>query len=168
MMSYPGDRLKICISIAAACAVTFALAIPLVKRNSGDDESLKDAAKQMNELKGKKSRISAVFETAEKAFDFATVKRIAYACDAGIGSSAMGAAVLQKKFKAAGLDDIKVFHIAVENLPTDCEVVVTQELLLDRVKDAQKEAYCIAITDFMNAPQYDELIAEIKKARGLS
>lgn len=168
LMSYPGDRLKICLAILAACAVSFVLSIPFVKRNSGDDESLKEAAKQMNELKGKKSRISGVFETDNKTFDFASVKRIAYACDAGIGSSAMGAAILQKKFKEAGLDDITVFHIAVENLPAECEVVVTQELLLDRVKAAQPNAYCIAIMDFMNAPQYGELIEKVKKARGLS
>ena len=168
MMSYPGDRLMICLSILAACAVSFLISIPLVKRASGNDESLREAAQQMNELKGKKSRISSVFEAEEKAFDFAAVTRIAYACDAGIGSSAMGATILQKKCKAAGLDDIKVFHIAIENLPTDCQVVVTQELLLDRAKTAQKDAYCIAVTDFVNAPQYDELIANIHKARGLS
>ncbi|MDO4262311.1 MAG: PTS mannitol transporter subunit IICB [Eubacteriales bacterium] len=167
MMSYPGDRLKICLAILAACAVSFALAIPLVKRAGGNEEALRDAAKQMNELKGKRSRISAVFE-GEKEFDFASVSRVAYACDAGIGSSAMGAAVLQKKFKAAGLEDVKVFHIAVENLPADCQVVVTQELLLERVKAAQTDAYCIAVTDFINAPQYAELIEKIRQARGLS
>lgn len=168
MMSYPGDRLMICLAILAACAVSFLISVPLVKRASGNDESLREAAQQMNELKGKKSRISSVFEAEEKEFDFASVTRIAYACDAGIGSSAMGATILQKKCKAAGLDDIKVFHIAIENLPTDCQVVVTQELLLDRAKDAQKDAYCIAVTDFVNAPQYDELIEKIRKARGLS
>ena len=168
MMSYPGDRLMICLAILAACAVSFLISVPLVRRASGNDESLREAAQQMNELKGKKSRISSVFEAEEKEFDFASVTRIAYACDAGIGSSAMGATILQKKCKAAGLDDIKVFHIAIENLPTDCQVVVTQELLLDRAKDAQKDAYCIAVTDFVNAPQYDELIEKIRKARGLS
>ena len=165
LMSSPGDQFKIILGIAAACVVTFVLAIPLIKRaGGGDDASLKEAAKTMNELKGKKSRISSVFESIED-FDFSNVTRIAYACDAGIGSSAMGATILQKKCKAAGLDDIKVFHISIENLPTDCQVVVTQELLLDRVKDVQKDAYCIAVTDFINAPQYDELIDKIKQAR---
>ncbi len=168
LMAYMGDRLKICLAILIACAVTFILAIPLVKRNSGDDESLREAADQMNQLKGKKSRISSVFENATQEFDFASVKRVAYACDAGIGSSAMGAAVLQKKFKAAGLDDVEVFHIAVQNLPTDCQVIVTQELLLDRVKAAQPGAYCIAVTDFLNAPEYDALTENIRKARGLN
>ncbi len=165
IMSSPGDQLKICLGILAACAVTFILAAPLVKRaGGGDDSSLKEAAQTMNELKGKKSRISSVFESIED-FDFSKVSRIAYACDAGIGSSAMGATVLQKKCAAAGLDDITVFHISIENLPTECQVVVTQELLLDRVREVQKGAYCVAVTDFINAPQYDELIEKIKKAR---
>lgn len=170
MMAYPGDRLKICLAILVACAVTFVVSVPLVKRAENNEQALKEAAKQMNDLKGKKSRVSAVFEgeCEEKEFDFASVTRVAYACDAGIGSSAMGATVLQKKFKQAGLEDVKVFHIAVENLPTDCQVVVTQELLLDRVKASQKDAYCIGITDFINAPQYTELIDKVKKARGLS
>lgn len=168
IMSYPGDRLKICLAILAACVVTFLIATPLVKRaGGGDDSSLKEAAKTMNELKGKRSRVSSVFEDAADSFDFAKVTRIAYACDAGIGSSAMGATVLQKKCKAAGLDDVKVFHIAIENLPTECDVVVTQEMLLDRAKGAQPDAYCIAVTDFLNAPQYDELIGKIKQARGM-
>ncbi len=170
LMAYTGDRLRICLAIIIACLVTFICAIPLVRRNSGDDESLKEAADQMNQLKGKKSRISSVFEGSGEStdFDFATVKRVAYACDAGIGSSAMGATVLQKKFRAAGLEDVEVFHISVQNLPTDCQVIVTQELLLDRVKASQKDAYCIAVTDFLNAPQYDELIENVRKARGLT
>ena len=135
LMSSPGDQFKIILGIAAACVATFVLAIPLIKRaGGGDDASLKEAAQTMNELKGKKSRISSVFESIEEFNTRSSVTRIAYACDAGIGSSAMGATVLQKKCKAAGLDDIKVFHIAIENLPTECQVVVTQELLLDRVK----------------------------------
>ncbi|MDO4270666.1 MAG: PTS mannitol transporter subunit IICB [Eubacteriales bacterium] len=168
IMSAPGDQFKIILGVLAACAVTFLISIPLVKRaGGGDDSSLKEAAKTMNELKGKRSRISSVFEDAADTFDFAKVTRIAYACDAGIGSSAMGATVLQKKCKAAGLDDVKVFHISIENLPTDCQVVVTQEMLLDRAKGAQPDAYCIAVTDFLNAPQYDELIDKIKQARGV-
>jgi mannitol PTS system EIICBA or EIICB component len=168
MMAYPGDRLKICLSILIACAVTFVIAIPFVKRAEDNAQALKDAAEQMNELKGKKSRVSAVFEGVKDDFDFAAIKRVAFACDAGIGSSAMGASVLQKKFKQAGLEDVEVFHIAVENLPTECQAVVTQEFLLDRVKSVQKDAYCVGISDFINAPQYEELIEEIKKARGLS
>ena len=93
LMSSPGDQFKIILGIAAACVVTFVLAIPLIKRaGGGDDASLKEAAQTMNELKGKKSRISSVFESIEE-FDFSKGTRIAYACDAGIGSSAMFATV---------------------------------------------------------------------------
>ena len=81
LMSSPGDQLKICLGILVACAITFVLSIPLIKRaGGGDDASLKEAAQTMNELKGKKSRISSVFESIED-FDFSKVTRIAYACD---------------------------------------------------------------------------------------
>lgn len=169
LMSYPGDRLKICLAIAVACAITFVTAIPLVKNAPTDGEALAKAANQMNELKGKKSRVSAMFETGEATdagvVDFAAVRRIAYACDAGIGSSAMGAMALQKKFNAAGLGDIEVFHIAIENLPTDCQVVVTNNLLLDRVKQAQPGVHYVGINDFINANEYDQLIDKISAAR---
>lgn len=164
IMAAPGDHLKILISIFAAAGVSFAIAIPMVKNFKGDEASLQQAAKQMEQLKGKKSRVSSLFENAA-AFDFSTVKVIAYACDAGIGSSAMGASILQKKLAAAGISDVKVSHISIANLPIDCQVVVTQDFLLDRAKEAQPNAYYVGITDFINAPQYDELIAKIKEAK---
>ncbi len=166
IMSAPGDHVKILIAVVAATVVSFVVAAPFVKKADNNTEKLKDAAKQMESLKGKKSRISDVFESLEE-FDFSAVTRIAYACDAGLGSSAMGATVLQKKINKAGITDVKVFHKRIEDLPTECEVVVTQDMLLDRAKAAQPEAYCIGITDFINAPEYETLVESLKKAKGV-
>lgn len=165
MMSAAGDHLMILLSVAVACAVSFLVAVPFVKRAGGDDAQLKSAAKQMESLKGKKSRISSVFEDAVTAFDFAKIARIAYACDAGIGTSAMGTAVLQKKLKAAGLNDIKVFHISVADLPTECDLIVTHDSLSERAREKQPDAYFVTITDYLNPPQYDELVRQISDAR---
>lgn len=168
MMSASGDRIKILISVLAAAAVSFLVAIPLVKRANNSDKQLKEAAKEMERLKGKKSRVSSVFEspdTGEETVDFAKITKIAYACDAGLGSSAMGAGVLQKKLKAVGIDDIKVFHISIANLPTECQVIVSHQTLMERVKQKQPDAYHVEITDYLNAPEYEELIGKIKAAR---
>lgn len=165
MMSAMGDHLMILISILAAAAVTFVTAVPLVKRAANNDADLKNAAKEMVNLKGKKSSISSVFEANKnQKFDFTSVKTIAYACDAGLGSSAMGATVLQKKLNKAGLSNIKVFHIAVNELPAKCEVVVTHKSLIDRVKEKQPDAYHVEIIDYLNAPEYDELVDKLKSA----
>lgn len=172
IMSAIGDHLPVYLGIFASALVTFLISIPFMKKST-DDEELKNAATQMEQLKGKKSRISSMFDqeensTEEKSsseFNFANVKRIAYACDAGLGSSVMGASILQKKVNKADVGEIEVFHISVSNLPTECDIVITHESLMDRVKEKQPDAYHIAITDYLNAPQYDELINELKNAK---
>lgn len=66
-----------------------------------------------------------------------------------------------RKIKNAGLEDIKVFHIAIHELPTECDVVVTHKSLIDRAKEKQPDAYYVEITDYLGAPEYQELIDKI-------
>lgn len=176
IMSAMGDHLPIYLGILASALVTFLISIPFMKKDTKDEE-LQNAAVQMEQLKGKESKVSSVFtqdvshieENKERKdisnFNFSDVKKIAYACDAGLGSSVMGASILQKKINKADIGEIEVFHISVSNLPTECDIVVTHESLMDRVKEKQPNEYHIAITDYLNAPQYDELIDELKKAK---
>jgi PTS system mannitol-specific IIC component len=166
MMSAMGDHIKILIAMLAA-AVTFVTAAPLVKKAANNDSDLQNAAKEMESLKGKKSRISSLFGAKNEKFDFTSVKSIAYACDAGLGSSAMGATVLQKKLNKAGLSNIKVFHIAINDLPAKCEVIIAHKSLMDRVKEKQPDSYHVEIIDYLNAPEYDELVNKIKNIQNL-
>ncbi|MFC4620305.1 PTS mannitol transporter subunit IICB [Camelliibacillus cellulosilyticus] len=167
IMSAMGDHLQIYLGILAACLVTFVTAAPIVKRMQTNDDQLMNAATEMEKLKGKESRVSSVFgkNTASSEFDFSKVTKIAYACDAGLGSSAMGASILQKKINKAGLNGIDVFHISVQNLPAECDLIITHQSLMDRVKEKQPDAYHIEIVDYLNAPQYDELVNQLKAAR---
>lgn len=166
MMAAPGDHIKIIIAVLAAALVTFLTAIPFIKRAKNNDEALQQAAVKMEDLKGKKSSISSVFAEKEtNDFDFSQVRKIAYACDAGLGSSAMGASILQKKINQAGLEDIQVFHIAVPELPTECDIVVTHKSLMERVREKQPGAYYVEIVDYLNAPEYAELIDHLLESR---
>ncbi|MFD2211517.1 PTS mannitol transporter subunit IICB [Virgibacillus halophilus] len=167
LMTAIGDHLPIYAGILASCIVTFLVAIPFMKKSTTDDE-LKNAADQMEQLKGKKSRISSMFESEKQdttAFDFSKVEKIAYACDAGLGSSAMGATILQKKLNKAEMENIQVFHVSVSDLPVECDMIITHESLMDRVKEKQSNVYHIAITDYLNAPQYEELINDLQNAK---
>ena len=168
IMAASGDRIKILVSILAAAAISLLVAIPFVKKANSNDEQLKTAAKEMEALKGKRSSVSSVFaiSATEEDVDFTNISQIAYACDAGLGSSVMGAGILQKKLKASGIDDINVFHTSIANLPTKCQVIVAHQTLMERVKEKQPDAYYLEITDYLNAPEYDELINNIKTARG--
>lgn len=169
MMASAGDQLMILLSILASAAVSFLVASFIVKRSKQDDEdinkNLKEAAKQMEALKGKKSRISSVFEDKPAAFDYSKVAKIVYVCDAGMGSSAMGASVIAKKLKKAGISDITVNHERVMDLPKEADIIVTHVSLADIVKEKQPDVLLITIEDYLNAPEYEELVNHIKSAK---
>ena len=91
------------------------------------------------------------------------IKKIAFACDAGMGSSAMGATVLKKKITAAGIEGIEVIHTPVSSIPSDVQIVVTHQELGERAAHSNPKARRILITNFMAAPEYDVLVEELKK-----
>lgn len=159
----------ILVAILASAAASFLVASVIVKYSKVDEEegdrNLKEAAKQMEALKGKKSRISSVFEDKVVEVDYAKIKKIIYVCDAGLGSSAMGASVIAKKLKKAGITDIQVAHAPVMNLPQEADLLVTHVSLEQIVKEKQPETKLITIQDYLNAPEYEELIKNIISAR---
>lgn len=169
MMASAGDQIMILVAILASAAASFLVASVIVKYSKVDEEegdrNLKEAAKQMEALKGKKSRISSVFEDKVVEVDYAKIKKIIYVCDAGLGSSAMGASVIAKKLKKAGITDIQVAHAPVMNLPQEADLLVTHVSLEQIVKEKQPETKLITIQDYLNAPEYEELIKNIISAR---
>ena len=78
-----------------------------------------------------------------------------------MGSSAMGATVLKKKLAAAGLGNIEVMHSPVSSIPADAQIVVTHQELGERAGHSNPDALLILITNFLAAPEYDELIQDL-------
>ena len=89
------------------------------------------------------------------------VSKIVVACDAGMGSSAMGASVLRKKVKAAGLD-IDVTNRSISNLTEDIDIVITHEDLTERAKAKVKNPLHLSIKNFMDGEFYDNLVNQLK------
>lgn len=166
VMAAGGDHLSILLAILASTAVSFVVSMPIVRKYQADDSKLAKATDEMEILKGKKSSISSVFATNKGSeVDYSKVKRIAYACDAGVGSSVMGSNVLQKKIIAAGINDIKVFHVSISDLPTECDLIVTHKSLYDSVKAAQPNVHIIPVVDYLKAPEYTVLVDNIVSSR---
>jgi PTS system mannitol-specific IIC component len=89
------------------------------------------------------------------------VQSIVFACDAGMGSSAMGATVLRNKIKKAGLDGVTVVNKAIANLTDDVDIVITQRQLTDRAREKAPSAEHVSVDNFMNSPAYDQVVAEV-------
>ena len=87
---------------------------------------------------------------------------IAYACDAGMGSSAMGASLLKKKLAKMGID-IKVEHFAIEKVPENVDLIVTHKNLYDRAKMVSGNKEIITIENYLKDTNIDMLIERIKQ-----
>jgi PTS system mannitol-specific IIC component len=83
-------------------------------------------------------------------------KFIVYACDAGMGSSAMGASMLKKHLRDKGYD-ISVKNYAINEIPKDANIVITHEQLTKRAQTIVPNAYHISVRDFLDMSIVDEI-----------
>lgn len=160
-MTPKGNYVGVLAGVLIATAVSFAVASLILKTSKATDEDLSSAAAKMEEMKGKKSSVSSAL-TTEATVNPEEVNKIVFACDAGMGSSAMGASILRNKTQKAGLD-VTVINTAISNLPADADVVITHKDLTDRAKAKLPNATHISVENFLNSPKYDELINNLKK-----
>jgi mannitol PTS system EIICBA or EIICB component len=160
-MTPKGNYVGVLAGVLIATAVSFAVASFILKTSKATDEDLSSAAAKMEEMKGKKSSVSSAL-TTQTTVNPEDVNKIVFACDAGMGSSAMGASILRNKTQKAGLD-VTVINTAINNLPADADVVITHKDLTDRAKAKLPNATHISVENFLNSPKYDELINNLKK-----
>ncbi|WP_243299041.1 PTS mannitol transporter subunit IICB [Bacillus litorisediminis] len=161
-----GGHLGVLFGVLVAAAVSFAIASLILKTSKQDEEEdITNAAAKMQEMKGKKSSVAETFEAPKanenKTFDAKNVKKIIFACDAGMGSSAMGASILRNKAQKAGLN-IDITNTAISNIPDDADIVITHKDLTPRAKEKLPTAHHISVDNFLNSPKYDELIENLK------
>lgn len=153
-MAPKGDTLLVALSVLTSTVVSFLIGAIFVKRSANrqlQDDDLAFAQQQMSSMKMES-------KGTVKALD----AKIVFACDAGMGSSAMGATTLRKQLNKAGYD-VKVQHSSIEEIPTDVQYVLTQSNLADRARAKAPNAKIFTIDNFMNAKEYEAIIAELAK-----
>ncbi len=148
-MTPRGGFVGVIAGVLTSTVVSFLVASFFLKRDKTLVDNLAQAQAKVSDMKS----------AADKKVK--TVERIAFACDAGMGSSAMGASTLRNKFKKAGID-IEVMNCSLEDIPNDVNLVVTQKNLKARATKHAPQAEIIAIENFVGAPEYDQLVDRLK------
>lgn len=148
-LAYKGDALKILLGIVVSTIVSFVVSSFFMKRNSLSEEDFNNAKDTMKNLKQSKENNS-----------YEHVKKIVFACDAGMGSSAMGASKFKNRLKKQGID-INVSYSSVDNIQDDAQIVVTHENLKSRVISNNKNVRVIGIQNFLNDVNIENLFNEI-------
>jgi len=161
-MTPRGNYLGVFAGILVATAVSFVIASVLIKRSvaRGDTMEFESAQSKVREQKGRDLHM----DKGAKKVSASEVSKIVFACDAGMGSSAMGAGKLRKKIEAAGLD-ITVVNKAIDEIPQDAEIVITHQNLTSRAKEKAPQAEHISIQDFLQTPAYDQLVERLKAGK---
>ena len=160
----PGsDFLGVSIGVFGAAAVSFVVASLLLKTDRSEDGDLTAATSQMESMKGKRSIASS---TLTGAGTTGAIHKIVFACDAGMGSSAMGASVLRKKIRSAGHDDVTVINKSIANLSDEWDLVVTHQDLTERAQQRTGSAIHVSVDNFMGSPKYDEIVELLNQTNG--
>ena len=141
------------LSILGSCVASFFVALPIIKFDKSEDIDLTQAQEKVSAIKNKPSN-------SQESFNYTNINKIVVACDAGMGSSAMGATILRKKIQEAKLD-VKVTNMAIDNLQ-DADLVITQKALTARAQNKLPNAHHLSIGNFMDSGFYDQIIAKIK------
>ena len=153
------------LGVLIAATVSFLVSSPIVKM--AGSKSLEDAQKKTSDMKAEsKGQAAEVLSGADVKTD--DIKKIVFACDAGMGSSAMGATKFRNRIKPLNLG-ITVTNTSVDNVPADADVVVCQYILQDRAVKSAPQARLVAIGNFLQDPNLDTFYAELEgRANGTS
>jgi PTS system mannitol-specific IIC component len=163
------DYVGVTLSIIGGAAATFVVAGILLKTDKAEEaeDELVHATASMEAMKGKQSVASSTIAGGSAtAVATGRITDIVFACDAGMGSSAMGASVLRKKITDSGHPEVTVVNKAISNLRDDVDLVVTHQDLTARAQQQAPSAVHVSVDNFMASPKYDEIVDMVRQANG--
>ena len=171
-----GNLLVVYLSVVIAAVVTFLITGVILRASRKSDlaaegDSFGAAIAQTEANKGKSSaamdalRASSGGAAAGAVATDRRISNVVFACDAGMGSSAMGASVLRNKFKKAGVEGVTVTNQAIANLDGTADLVITQQQLTERAQDKSPNSVHVSVDNFMNSPKYEEVVEMVREQR---
>ena len=151
-MAPKGKTLIVLLGVVISAAVSLLVAAPFIRRASKTETEGESAAGISPHAAGR------------------PVRKVIFACDAGMGSSALGATRFRRRLRDAGIG-VAVGNSAADRIPSDADVVVCQSVLAERIAAAAKGAELIVIDNFLSDPGLDALfvrLAETTPSCGVS
>ena len=144
-----GGLIGVLAGVLASTAVSFVVAAPLVKKASkklSDDEEVTS-------------------ENEEVVINKEVINKIVFACDAGMGSSAMGATKFRNRIKNFS-SNITVINSSVDTIPADADIVVSHKKLEERARKNSPQANHVFIENFLQDSKLDKLYSKLESRAG--
>ncbi|OCL28771.1 PTS mannitol transporter subunit IIBC [Orenia metallireducens] len=159
-----GNFLGIIAGVIVAAAVSFVVTSAILKLQGESDEE-DDFENSVEKSKSMKSEGKQILNSASNTSvdSVENVNKIAFACDAGAGSSAMGATTFRKKLEKQGISGIEVKHYRIEDVPQDADIIVVHKNLQERARLSHEDKRIIPIENYIGDPILDKLLSELKE-----
>lgn len=159
-VSPKGEQITVLLGVLIAAIVSFLIASPIIKMSGA--KNLDEATSQMQNMKAEAKGTAAPSAPVNTGAIPGVVKKIVFSCDAGMGSSAMGATKFRNRIKPLNLG-ITVINTSVDNVPADADIVVCQEVLQERARASGPQAHIITIGNFLADPNLDALYKTLEQ-----
>ena len=164
MMASRDSMVSVLVGVLIATAVSFAIASVIIRMSKGKslEEAQEEVANRKAEAKGTNVNANAEPVTIAKAEG---VRKVVFACDAGMGSSAMGATKFRNRIKAQR-PDLTVINTSVDTIPSDCDIAVVQITLVERARKSVPQAQIVTLHNFLADPALDALYEQLTQKQG--
>lgn len=158
-----GNYLGIISGVLVATVVTFLITSFILKLTvtaaEGDED---DYEKSLEKSKSMKAEGKKVLESKNDTISAENISKIAFACDAGAGSSALGATTFRKKLQKNNLEGIEVEHYNIEDVPEDADIIVVHKNLADRARRSHQNKRIVTIENYIGDQNLERLLDELK------
>lgn len=158
LMAGKGQFFNVLMGILLSALVSFAVSFVVLK--SGFFKKNKDMTiwKQLQSkaLEDEKEEMKQEEQKKE-------IRKILFVCDGGIGSSAMGAAMLRKKMRKRDVTGIEVGYCAADCISEEADLIVCQQdyLNLNPLKEEKGEVY--VLENLLDGAKLDSLLDELQE-----
>ena len=155
-----GSFIGIIAGVLVATIVSFIVTAIILKLDkSNDDDDLTSSIEKSKAMKSEGKQILSPINDSINAKD---ISIISFACDAGAGSSALGATTFRKRLQKKDITNIEVKHYRIEDVPRDSDIIVVHKDLLDRARISHKDARIITIENYINDNNLAQLLEELE------
>lgn len=159
-----GNFLGIILGVLVAAGVSFivtSIILKLDKKAVEDDDEVFTTSIEKSKLM--KSEGKQISRESDEILTVNNISKISFACDAGAGSSALGATTFRKRLQKENITEIEVKHYRIEDVPADSDIIVVHKDLLERARLSHKNKTIITIDNYINDPNLAKLMNELKE-----
>lgn len=162
-----GNFFGVILGVLVGAAASFIVTMLILKadKTPDDDEELETNIEKTKQMKSKGKNISDTKESMKLEQNEMKYEKISFACDAGMGSSAMGATTFKRKLQKLGVEDVEVKNYRIEDVPEDSDIIVVHKDLEDRTKRKYPNTTIITLTNYLQDPKIDELADEVSQRK---